>query len=410
MIANVRGQFQDFDLKVTTQGEGFAQAQVELTIQAASLYTGTEARDNHLRSADFFHVAQFPTITFRSTSLTPTSSTTFVLEGELTIRNTTRPVTFQLEYGGKITDAYGVDRAGFSLSARIDREAYGLSWNYALNNNNAVVGKQVQIQAEIQLKRVDEPVQQDTFVQSLQAATRTQQSQLPDLDYVRRYLPELDLMYAPKDQVGGDFYWFEEKEGYLMLLLGDSTGHGLEGSLKSMMAMSLLNQLAATADPRQPEELLRRLHDAILQNARKSGRPSSMMALDGALLVFHPDRTQLTYVGAGVPLYLLRQGQLHEYKPAKLSVGSHLSNMDALQGLTLQLQPSDRLFALSDGYKDQFGGPYGKKLGPKNTRSYLEEMAASPFATVRSQLEQRFHDWRGQMEQMDDVSLITVQI
>ena len=152
MISKVRGGFAKFSGQVTI-GETPEASSVVATIDAASIDTGEPARDAHLRSPDFLDVEKYPTLDFRSTYVRRTGETSLRLDGELTIRRVTRPVSLDVSYLGVVTDPFGNEKAAFSAETEIDREDWGITWNKALETGGVLVGKRVKLELEIQLVR-----------------------------------------------------------------------------------------------------------------------------------------------------------------------------------------------------------------------------------------------------------------
>jgi polyisoprenoid-binding protein YceI len=148
MVAKVRGRFTQFsgDIQV---GDTPEDSKVVVAIAAASISTGDEQRDGHLKSPDFFDVEQFPTIAFASTGVR-TLGNRYAVDGNLTVLGQTKPVTLDLEYQGSITDPFGNDKAVFSASTEIDREDWGLTWNQSLETGGVLVGKKARIEIEIE--------------------------------------------------------------------------------------------------------------------------------------------------------------------------------------------------------------------------------------------------------------------
>jgi polyisoprenoid-binding protein YceI len=145
MVSKVRGQFKDF-AAVVTVAQPFELSTVEATVQLASLDTNSADRDTHLKSADFFDVDNNPVMTFKSTKVTDDS-----LEGDLTIKGVTRPVRFDLDFGGISADPWGGTRAGFEATAEINRKDFDLSWNVAIEGGGVLVGEKVKIALDVQL-------------------------------------------------------------------------------------------------------------------------------------------------------------------------------------------------------------------------------------------------------------------
>lgn len=153
MISKVRGSFSKFEGTVELNADDLTQSSVAATIDVASIQTGDEKRDGHLKSADFFDVEKHPTIDFRSTKVTKTSDGKLTLVGDLTIAGKTNSVSFAVEVQGPAQDPWGNQRLGFSLTGEIAREDFGLGWNQALEAGGVLVGKTVAIAAEVQAMR-----------------------------------------------------------------------------------------------------------------------------------------------------------------------------------------------------------------------------------------------------------------
>ncbi len=143
MIAKVRGAFQKAEGRIVVPDDP-RQTEVEVVVETASVDTGVEDRDNHLRSADFFDVEQFPTMTFRGNGVSITDDG-YVLRGTLTIRDVTRPLDLPFEFHGGIVDPYGNPRIAVSAQTEIDRTEWGLTWNMALEAGGVVIGPKVKI-------------------------------------------------------------------------------------------------------------------------------------------------------------------------------------------------------------------------------------------------------------------------
>lgn len=148
MISKVRGTFAVADATLNAP-ENPLEASVEATVDIASVDTKDEGRDGHLKSPDFFDAEQFPQMTFRSTGAREAAGEFFV-DGELTIKDVTKPVTFAVEFGGVGTDPWGNQKAGLEAKAVIDREEFGLTWNQALETGGVLVGKDVTIELDLQ--------------------------------------------------------------------------------------------------------------------------------------------------------------------------------------------------------------------------------------------------------------------
>lgn len=152
MITTVTGYFQKFNVEAETEDEQFTSAKnVVFTADVNSINTNNEQRDTHLRSADFFDAENHGQIRFESTKYEKVGEDDYKLHGNLTIRGTTKPVTVNVEFGGIVVDPYGQTKAGFTVTGKINRKDFGLTWNAVTEAGSVVVSDEIKINAEIQL-------------------------------------------------------------------------------------------------------------------------------------------------------------------------------------------------------------------------------------------------------------------
>ena len=151
MMTNVTGTFGQFSVDAETEAEDFSSAKVSFAAQIASINTGNEQRDGHLKSADFFDTEKNPELKFVSTSMTKKDDENYVLNGDLTIGEVTNSVSLDVEFGGINKDPWGNQKAGFSINGKINRKEFGLTWNAALETGGVLVSEDVKLAAEIQL-------------------------------------------------------------------------------------------------------------------------------------------------------------------------------------------------------------------------------------------------------------------
>ncbi|HEY6077293.1 MAG TPA: YceI family protein [Polyangiaceae bacterium] len=150
VVSKVRGRFTKYSGAVQLDESDFTRSSVEASIDAASIDTGTEQRDAHLRSADFFDVEKFPELKFKSTGIVKVDDTNYRVTGALTIRDVTREVSLEVEYGGRTKDPWGNERVGFVAKTSLERKDFGLGWNQLLEAGGVVVGDRVDIELELE--------------------------------------------------------------------------------------------------------------------------------------------------------------------------------------------------------------------------------------------------------------------
>jgi polyisoprenoid-binding protein YceI len=151
MITNVSGSFSKFDAEMQSEKPDFSDAKISFEADVNSINTNNEQRDGHLKSDDFFAADKFPKIKFVSTELKKTSDDEYKLTGNMTVRDITHPITLNVEFGGTQTDPYGNHKSGFSVSGKLNRKEYGLTWSAVTEAGGVVVSDEIKLFAEVQM-------------------------------------------------------------------------------------------------------------------------------------------------------------------------------------------------------------------------------------------------------------------
>ncbi|MGY5107009.1 YceI family protein, partial [Streptomyces sp. 900105245] len=149
MVTNVKGSFSDFTGSLHLDGSDPAKSTASFDVQMASISTGNEDRDGHLKSADFFKIDEFPTMTFRSTSAESLGGDDYRITGDLTILGTTKPLSIDLEFNGVAKDPFGNERVGFEGKTEILRSEWGLTWNAALETGGVLISDKIKLNFDI---------------------------------------------------------------------------------------------------------------------------------------------------------------------------------------------------------------------------------------------------------------------
>lgn len=153
MVSSVTGLFNQYEGKLEVNGDDFEDAKIAFSADVASINTGNAQRDEHLKSAEFFDVAQFPTLTFESTGMIQTGTNMYMISGQLTMHGVTKLVTLKAEYGGQMQDFYGNTKAGFELTGSIKRKEFGLNWDGVTEAGGIVVSDDVKLVMNIQVAK-----------------------------------------------------------------------------------------------------------------------------------------------------------------------------------------------------------------------------------------------------------------
>jgi polyisoprenoid-binding protein YceI len=151
VITDVDGFFKDYDAQISSNGDDFSTANIELKVNTSSIFTDNEKRDDHLRSDDFFNSEKYPQMTFKGKSMKKVGDKKYKLTGDFTIRDVTKQITLDVTYNGMVKDPWGNTKAGFKITGEIDRFDYNLKWDKAIEAGSLVVGKDVELVIDLQL-------------------------------------------------------------------------------------------------------------------------------------------------------------------------------------------------------------------------------------------------------------------
>ena len=260
-----------------------------------------------------------------------------------------------------------------------------------------------------QQKNIIEEKNQD-ITDSMQYASRIQHAILPDQARLTKWLPDSFILYAAKDIVSGDFYWFTHESGTLYFAAADCTGHGVPGAMLSVLGSNTLFNIVAEQNKPAVEEILSLLHLKISSNL-KTGDEQALDGMDIALCALDLDSRRLHFAGANRPLYLYRNnGELEEIKGDRAAIGGHTPADFAFARHTIQLTEGDSFFIFSDGITDQFGGPDARKYSPRRLREIIQANAGRPAAEVGAAVEKSYLEWKGAREQTDDIIVIGARV
>lgn len=247
---------------------------------------------------------------------------------------------------------------------------------------------------------------------SIRYAKRIQSALLPDASAFYRRFPSSFILYMPKDVVSGDFYWFAEAGDVTVVAAADCTGHGVPGAFMSMLGSEALNKVVKERGIISPREILfhvnKEMRAALKQDKELEGLRDGM---DVALLVFHRNENQIVFSGANRPLFTIRNNEVLVTKATKQAIGAVPEEMsNPFEEHVLSCVPGDQYYIFSDGFADQFGGSESKKLMVAGLKKLLLESSAKEPQVQKTFLEEQFKNWKGALEQVDDVLVIGVRV
>jgi len=245
---------------------------------------------------------------------------------------------------------------------------------------------------------------------SINYARGIQSAILPPLSDILTVFPHSFILYKPKDIVSGDFYWYAVKNSRVFFAAADCTGHGVPGGFMSMIATELLHEAIQLHD--NLSDLLQEVNVHLKKTLRQSqGTRSPLDGMDIALIAYSPDQLLLEYAGAYRPLWILRSGspEIQEIKGTKAALGGYTPIDQRFVTHRIQLSPGDRIYLFSDGYVDQFGRGH-KKLMTGKFRQLLLTLRDYPMKEQYRYLDEFMENWKGGLEQTDDILVVGVEV
>jgi serine phosphatase RsbU (regulator of sigma subunit) len=259
------------------------------------------------------------------------------------------------------------------------------------------------------------------IVDSINYAKRIQDALIPPKGVMERIIPNSFVIFKPKDIVSGDFYWVSntntttnttsDQDNLVLFSAADCTGHGVPGAFMSVIGLKLFNQSVKQAEVNSPAEALDFLNTEVFNtvNLHSDGENVIRDGMDVALCALNYSTLKLYFAGANNPVYIIRNKELHEIKGDKKPIGSYQSE-EHFTNNEYQLEKGDMVYVFSDGYPDQFGGPKGKKLKYSVFKRLLTNNSHLEVEEQKKVLEDYFEEWRGELEQLDDVCVIGVRV
>ncbi len=246
---------------------------------------------------------------------------------------------------------------------------------------------------------------------SIHYAGKIQNAVLPPGDFIQRLLPEHFIIYRPRDIVSGDFYWITEKSNKVIVLVSDCTGHGVPGAFMSMLGVAFLNEIVSKQDNISANVILDELRMHVIQSLHQTGREGeSQDGMDVTIYIIDRETLELEFAGANNSLLICRDSGLLELKADKMPIGIHTRVKEAFTRKTISLQKNDMIYAFSDGFPDQFGGPKAKKFMIKNFKRLLSDVYRKPVREQKRILEETLNVWMQNSSQVDDILVMGVRI
>ncbi len=269
---------------------------------------------------------------------------------------------------------------------------------------------------QIQQQKKTIEVKNKDITDSIIYAKRIQEAILPPVEYIKEAFPDSFVLYKPKDIVSGDFYYFRKTgDGRIFLAAVDCTGHGVPGAFMSIVGFNALNQAINEYRLREPGDVLNKMNRLLADTLHASDKEKSVQdGMDISLCLIDPLHKSLQFAGAFNSLWIVRDKELIEYKADKFPVGGsdafEETGENVFKNNELSLISGDCIYMFTDGYADQFGGPEGKKFKHKNLKELLLSIQDKNMKEQQQALANKQEEWRGSLEQVDDILIIGIRI
>lgn len=246
---------------------------------------------------------------------------------------------------------------------------------------------------------------------SINYAKRIQDAVLQKREHVSKHLPEHFIFFQPRDIVSGDFYWAFEKKGYLYFAVADCTGHGVPGAFMSLLGITFLNEICKNDAIQKPAEILELLREKIIHQLNHDNlEKTNSDGIDIALCRLNLNSNELVFSGANNPCWIIKNNNsFMELKPEKQPVGFHVE-YKPFSNQEIVLNKGDLVYLFSDGYADQFGGERGKKIKYSTFKEKIKEASTLEIMEQKSFLKNFFNNWKGHLEQVDDVTVLGLKV
>lgn len=248
------------------------------------------------------------------------------------------------------------------------------------------------------------------ILDSISYAKRIQSAILPPEKLVKEFLINSFILYKPKDIVAGDFYWMEAQGDTIIFAAADCTGHGVPGALISVVCHNALNRSVREFGLIEPGTILDKTREIIIEEFAKS-EDDVNDGMDISLCSLNIETLELKWSGANNPLWIVRKSsnEVEEWKANKQPIGKY-SKYESFQTHHLQLRKGDAIYLFTDGFADQFGGIDSKKYKSKNMKELILRVKDASMEEQKRLFDQVFEDWKGDLEQVDDVCVLGIMV
>ncbi len=267
------------------------------------------------------------------------------------------------------------------------------------------------LEEKVKERTAEIAAQKEEITSSIEYASRIQMAMLPEVDHFNTLFSEHFVVFKPRDIVSGDFYWIGENEKHIFFTVADCTGHGVPGAFMSTLGISSLNEIITNNAELKANKVLTLLREKIKTSLHQTGKEGEAAdGMDVAFCILHKNRKTLEFSGAYNPLFIQQGTEIVEYKADRMPIGIYYGEKDTFTNYEINVKKGDMIYIFSDGFADQFGGPAGSKYKKANLKKLLSEIYKKPLNEQRGLLLKEYDNWRGSLEQVDDITIMGVRV
>ena len=254
-------------------------------------------------------------------------------------------------------------------------------------------------------------VQNLNLTTSINYAERIQTAMFPSDDIFCANLFEHFILLKPLDIVSGDFYWFKQNKNSMYVAAADCTGHGVPGAFMSILGLTFLNEIVNQNITLNVNDVLNELRERVIKALHQTQENNSTRdGMEMALVKIDLESKKMQFAGAGRPIYIIRDNQLQDIRGDKMPVGIYDDDGNSFTKREMELKKNDIVYIFSDGYVDQIGGPDRKTFRAKKFKELLLDNCHLPMFEQKKVLEGNLNEWKGNIEQIDDILVIGIKI
>ncbi|HVA98608.1 MAG TPA: tetratricopeptide repeat protein, partial [Bacteroidia bacterium] len=278
--------------------------------------------------------------------------------------------------------------------------------------NEIITAQKIEVEHQ---KTIVEEKNKD-ITDSIYYARRIQRALLTSETYLKKNLPDYFILYQPKDIVSGDFYWALNTENNFFIATADCTGHGVPGAFMSMLGINFLSEIIIEKKMLEPNKIMNELRQNIIHALNpEDTQEEAKDGMDMVLCAFDFKNKKLKVATANNPVWIIRKNEnetpfIEEIKPDKFPVGKHDQDNVSFTAHEISLSKGDIIYTFTDGYADQFGGPKGKKFKYKPLQELLLANCHKSMEEQQKIIHETLVDWKGNLEQVDDILLIGIKV